>query len=107
MSSVFALVVHIEFGYGDMLQPIIFLAFVAKLSAHGLQVSRAIHPVLLDPIADVRCRCAHSHTGATAFGDTQAPFVDAVNVAAFFLTNSCTLSGPCPVSVSTSSDIRS
>ena len=32
---------------------------------------------------------------------------DAVNVAAFFLTNSCTLSGPCPVSVSTSSDIRS
>ena len=39
--------------------------------------------------------------------DTQAAFADAVNVAAFFLTNSCTLSGPCPVSVSTSSDIRS
>ena len=39
--------------------------------------------------------------------DTQASFADAVNVAAFFLTNSCTLSGPCPVSVSTSSDIRS
>ena len=36
-----------------------------------------------------------------------ASFADAVNVAAFFLTNSCTLSGPCPVSVSTSSDIRS
>jgi hypothetical protein len=34
--------------------------------------------------------------------DTQASFADAVNVAAFFLTNSCTLSGPCPVSVSTS-----
>jgi len=39
--------------------------------------------------------------------DTQASFADAVNVAAFLLTNSCTLSGPCPVSVSTSSDIRS
>ena len=36
-----------------------------------------------------------------------ASFADAVNVAAFFLTNSCTLSGPCPVSVSTSFDIRS
>ena len=39
--------------------------------------------------------------------DAQASFADAVNVAAFFLTNSCTLIGPCPVSVSTSSDIRS
>ena len=41
--------------------------------------------------------------------DTQASFAfaDAVNVAAFFLTTSCTLSGPCPVSVSTSSEIRS
>src|SRR6516162_950711 len=39
--------------------------------------------------------------------DTQASFADAVNVAAFFLTNSCRLSGLCPVSVSTSSDIRS
>jgi hypothetical protein len=37
----------------------------------------------------------------------QASFADAVNVAAFFLTNSCTLSGPYPVSVRTSSDIRS
>jgi hypothetical protein len=27
--------------------------------------------------------------------DTQAAFADAVNVAAFFLTKSCTLSGPC------------
>ena len=39
--------------------------------------------------------------------DTQAGFADAVKVAAFFLTNSCTLSGACPVSVSTSFDIRS
>src|SRR6202795_4853725 len=39
--------------------------------------------------------------------DTQATFADGVNVAAFFLTNSCTLSGRCPVNVSTSSDIRS
>ena len=39
--------------------------------------------------------------------DTQAAFADAVNLAAFFLTNSCTLSGRCPVNVSTSSDIRS
>ena len=39
--------------------------------------------------------------------ETQATLADAVNVAAFFLTNSCTLSGPCPVSVRTSSDIRS
>ena len=29
------------------------------------------------------------------------------NLAAFFLTNSCTLRGSCPVSVNTSSDIRS
>jgi len=37
----------------------------------------------------------------------QAAFADAVNAAAFFLTNSCTLSGSRPVSVSTSLDIRS
>jgi len=43
-------------------------------------------------------------TGKTL--DTR-PLADAVNVAAFFLTNSCTLSGRCPVNVSTSSDIRS
>src|SRR5260370_26928776 len=41
--------------------------------------------------------------------NTQAPFAfaDAANAAAFFRTNSCTLSGPCRVSVRTSSDIRS
>ena len=39
--------------------------------------------------------------------DTQAAFADALNVAAFFLTNSCTLSGRCPVSISTSSVILS
>ena len=41
--------------------------------------------------------------------DTQASFAfaAAVNAAAFFRTNSCTLSGRCPVSVSTSSDNRS
>ncbi len=41
--------------------------------------------------------------------NTQAPFAfaDAANAAAFFRTNCCTLSGPCPVSVRTSSDIRS
>lgn len=39
--------------------------------------------------------------------ETQAAFADGVNVAAFFLTNSCTLSGSCPVSVRTSSDVRS
>ena len=39
--------------------------------------------------------------------DIQAAFADAVNVAAFFLTNSRTLSGSCPVSVRTSSDSRS
>jgi len=42
-----------------------------------------------------------------ASSDNQATFALAANVAAFFLTNSCTLSGPCPVSVSTSSDMRS
>ncbi len=42
-----------------------------------------------------------------ASGDAQASFADAVNVAAFFLTKSCRLSGPCAVSVRTSSDIRS
>ena len=42
-----------------------------------------------------------------ASADAQALFADTVNVAAFFLTNCCTLSGTCPVSVSTSSDIRS
>ena len=30
---------------------------------------------------------------------TQAAFADAVNVAAFFLTNSCTLNGSCPVAI--------
>jgi hypothetical protein len=44
---------------------------------------------------------------SSVFDDSQAAFADAVNVAAFFLTNSCTLSGSCPVSMSTSSDIRS
>ena len=39
--------------------------------------------------------------------DPQAAFADGVNVAAFFLTNSCTLSGSFPVSVRTSSDVRS
>ena len=44
------------------------------------------------------------HSNAQSF---QAAFADAVNAAEFFRTNSCTLSGPCPVSVRTSSDIRS
>jgi hypothetical protein len=39
--------------------------------------------------------------------NAQATFVDAMNVFALFLTNSCMLSGTRPVSVSTSSDIRS
>jgi hypothetical protein len=51
------------------------------------------------------CQVVSSYSPASA--DTQASIADAVNVAACFLTNSCTLSGPCPVSVSTSSDIRS
>jgi hypothetical protein len=44
-----------------------------------------------------------------AVANTQASFAfaAAVNAAAFFRTNSCTLCGRCPVSVSTSSDIRS
>ena len=44
-----------------------------------------------------------------ASANTQASFAfaAAVNAAAFFRTNSCTLSGRCPVSVSTSSDSRS
>jgi hypothetical protein len=37
----------------------------------------------------------------------QAALAESVNVAAFFLTNSCMLSGFCPVSTNTSSDIRS
>lgn len=57
--------------------------------------------------ASVRCRCARNHAGATAPANTQASFASAVNFAAFSLTNSCMLSGPCPVSVSASSDIRS
>ena len=45
----------------------------------------------------------------SAFAKTRVSltFADAVNAAAFFRTNSCTLSGACPVSVRTSSDIRS
>ena len=39
--------------------------------------------------------------------DAQAAFADALNMEAFFLTNSCTLRGACPVNVSTSSVIRS
>jgi hypothetical protein len=46
-------------------------------------------------------------TAVLQSADTQATFVDAVNVAACSLTNSCILSGRCPVSVSTSFDIRS
>ena len=42
-----------------------------------------------------------------AIVDTQAPFADAVNSAAFSLTKSCMLSGSFPVSAKTSSDIRS
>ena len=42
-----------------------------------------------------------------ASANTQSSFADAVNVAAFLRTNSRTLSGACPVSVSTSSDILS
>ncbi len=52
------------------------------------------------------CNAVAHTSGATASADNQASFADAVNVAAFFLTNSCTLIGPCPVSVCTSSDIR-
>ena len=37
----------------------------------------------------------------------QAAFADAANAAAFFLTNSRTLTGDCPVNVSTSCDVRS
>ena len=39
--------------------------------------------------------------------ETQTSFAGAVNAEAFFLTNSWTLIGACPVNVSTSSDIRS
>ena len=39
--------------------------------------------------------------------NTQATLALAVNAVAFLLTNSCTLSGRGPVSVSTSSDVRS
>jgi hypothetical protein len=42
-----------------------------------------------------------------ASADTQAACADAVNVAALLPTTSCTLNGRCPVSMSTSSDIRS
>jgi hypothetical protein len=34
--------------------------------------------------------------------DTQASFADAMNAAAFFLTNSCTLNGTCPLSACSS-----
>ena len=34
-----------------------------------------------------------------AWAGTRAAFAEPVNVAAFFLTKSCTLSGPCPVSL--------
>jgi len=44
---------------------------------------------------------------ATVPTDTQADFADAVNLSAFFLTNSWRLCGFWPVSVNTSSDIRS
>jgi hypothetical protein len=40
-------------------------------------------------------------------GFDQAAPADAVNAAAFFLTNFCTPRGACPVRVSTSFDIRS
>ncbi len=54
----------------------------------------------------LRSSCARTHAGAMAFAHAQATFADAVNVAAFFLTKSFTLSGARPVSVRTSSDIR-
>jgi hypothetical protein len=49
----------------------------------------------------------HSSDRAVSNRNTQASFADVLNVVAFFLTNSCKLIGPCPVSVSTSFDIRS
>ena len=51
----------------------------------------------------------YNHSSVRAFSNRniQADFADVLNVVAFFLTNSCKLIGPCPVSVSTSSDIRS
>jgi hypothetical protein len=46
-------------------------------------------------------------TCSLAPADTQTSFAGGLNAAAFFLTNSCKLIGPCPVNMSTSSDIRS
>ena len=43
----------------------------------------------------------------TTSSGIQTYFAGAVNVAAFLLTNSRTVSGACPVSVNTSSDVRS
>jgi hypothetical protein len=52
--------------------------------------------------------CATHRTFCRSFeGFDQAAPADAVNAAEFFLTNSCTPRGACPVRVSTSSDIRS
>ena len=54
-----------------------------------------------------RVRATHRTFSRSFEGFDQAAPVDAVNAAAFFLTNSCTPRGACPVRVSTSSDIRS
>src|SRR5262249_44040653 len=51
--------------------------------------------------SDNQIRCSRASV------DTQADCADAVKVAACCLTNSCTLRGLWPVSVRTSSDIRS
>jgi hypothetical protein len=57
-------------------------------------------------VAIPRCVVSALRRDAQCVCEEASPY-DAVNAAAFFLMNSCTLSGPCPVSVRTSSDIRS
>jgi len=58
----------------------------------------------LSPHLGVHLNQSHVFFECTAI---QAALAESVNVAAFFLTNSCMLSGVCPVSANTSSDIRS
>jgi hypothetical protein len=78
--------------------PGLAVKYPEALNIGGLEVRRDFSPPRRSSEAESR------FLECTAI---QAALAESVNFAAFFLTNSCMLSGVCPVSANTSSDIRS
>jgi hypothetical protein len=74
-------------------------------SLFGRRGVRSLHWVLNTKAERSRCGQVLRVLPFYAFPETE--LTDAVNAAAFFLTNFCIFSGAHPISVSTSSDIRS